>query len=81
MENIQSSISLPLRIEALLRAMAQQKGQTKNSLILEAVSHYLERQSLLEIEKKLQAKGRLLGIDSEEELVRLVRTVRNSRKK
>jgi len=81
MENIQTSLTLPPQLDESLRNLAQQKGQTKNSLIQQAIMDYLERQSILNIEKKLQAQARLMGIESEEDVVRLTREIRRSKKK
>lgn len=81
MENIQSSLTLPPQLDESLRHLARQKGQTKNSLIQQAVSDYVERQAVLDMEKKLQAQARSMGIESEEDVVGLIREVRNAQKK
>lgn len=81
MENIQTSLTLPPQLDLSLRHLARQKGQTKNSLIQQAVSDYVERQAILGMEKKLQAQARLMGIESEEDVVELIREVRNAQKK
>ncbi len=80
MENIVSTVSIPQDLEQKLKAFAKNRGQSKNSLIQEAVREYLERREIEIIEKKLQAKARSLGIGSEEDVVTLVRDVRKRSK-
>ncbi|MCE9624694.1 MAG: ribbon-helix-helix domain-containing protein [Deltaproteobacteria bacterium] len=81
MENIVSTISFPRELEQKLKEFAKSRGKPKNSLIQEAVREYLERREIELIERKLQARGRSLGIESEEDVVDLVRKVRKRSKR
>ncbi|OGQ06601.1 MAG: hypothetical protein A3G32_01760 [Deltaproteobacteria bacterium RIFCSPLOWO2_12_FULL_40_28] len=79
MNSIITTITLLPVLDKKIRELAKKKGQTKTSLIQEAISNYLERIEILEIEKKLQAKGRQLGLTSEEDVVHMVKQFRKER--
>jgi predicted transcriptional regulator len=81
MENIASSISLPRDLELKLKDLAKNRGKSKNSLIQEALREYIERREIELIERKMQAKARSLGIESEEDVVALVRDLRKRSKR
>jgi len=79
MENIVSTISFPKDLEQKLKELSKNRGQSKNSLIQEAVREFIERREIEQIEKKMQAKARNLSIESEEDVASLVRDVRKRR--
>ncbi len=81
MENIVSTVSFPRDLELKLKELAKNRGKPKNSLIQEAVREYIERREIELIERKMQAKARSLGIESEEDVAALVRSVRKRSKR
>lgn len=76
MENIVSTISFPKDLEQKLKEISKHRGQSKNSLIQEAVREFIERRDIEQIEGKMQAKARSLGIESEADVSSLVRDIR-----
>ncbi len=76
MDSIVSTIALSHDLELQLKKVARQRGQTKTSLIQEAVREFLARQELTVIERKMQAKARSLGIESDEDVVSMIHEVR-----
>jgi len=78
MESILSSLSLPEDLDQKLKKVAQNRGQTKNGLVLEALRRYLDHLEIYEVEKKLQAKARLLGIENDDDVTALVKKFRSS---
>lgn len=76
METISSSVSLTQDLEEKVKALAKARGQTKNGLIQEALRQYVLRQELEPIEKKMQARARAIGIESDEDVVALVHETR-----
>jgi predicted transcriptional regulator len=81
MENIVSTVSFPQDLERKLKELAKNRGQPKNRLIQEAVQEYIERREIEVIERKVQAKARSLGIESEQDVAELVRSVRKRPKR
>lgn len=79
MENIASSISLPSELEEKIKRLARERGQTKNSLIQEAMRQFIEKKEIEEIERKMQAKARTLGIESDEDVVELIHHLREEK--
>jgi predicted transcriptional regulator len=81
MENVVSTVSFPQDLERKLKELAKTRGQPKNRLIQEAVQEYIERREVEVIERKMQAKARSLGIESEEDVAELIRSVRKRPKR
>lgn len=81
MENMVSSISLPRSLEEKIREFAKKRGQTKSSLIQEAIRDYLQRVEIEPIERKMQARARAMGIESDEDVVDLIHEVRQRRRR
>lgn len=76
MENIITSVVLPRSLEQRLKSYAQKRGKTKSGLIQEALWDYLERRDIEPIERKLQAKARSMGIESDADVVHLIHEAR-----
>lgn len=79
MENVSKSISISKEIDERLRSVARETGQTKNSLIQQALREFIENREILAIEKELQAKARALGIQTEDDVVDLIHDYRKNK--
>lgn len=79
MENVSKSISISKDIDERLRSVARETGQTKNSLIQQALREFIENREILAIEKELQAKARALGIQTEDDVVDLIHDYRKNK--
>ena len=80
MENVLTSLSLTKDLEKKIKDLAQRRGQTKNSLIQEALRDFILRQELEPIERKMQAKARASGVETDEDVVELIHEVRRQKK-
>ena len=76
METIQSSLSLAKKLDQQLRQLAKERGQTKNGLIQGAIRDYIQRIDRIELERRMQAQARAMGINTEDDVVELIHSVR-----
>lgn len=76
MENTVTSLSLPRELDEKLRQIAKRQGRPKSRLIQEALRDFLARKEIELIEQKMQAQARVLGIESDDDVVRLVHQIR-----
>lgn len=81
METVQSSLSLTKTLDEKVRALAKERGQTKNGLLQEAIREYIEKKELLTLQKKLQAQARAMGINSEDDVVEMIHEMRRAHSK
>lgn len=79
MNSIASSITLVPDIDRRLREIAKATGQSRNAIIQQALRDYFRGSLIAEIELKMQARARALGIESDEDVVALVREVRGAK--
>ena len=79
METVQSSLSLTKTLDEKVRALAKERGQTKNSLLQEAIRTYIERIDRIELEGKMQAIARSMGLNTEDDVVEFIHSVRKEK--
>lgn len=80
MQTTASTISIPKDMDLKIRELASERGQTKNGLIQEALRYYLARLELEDVERKMQAKARALGITSDDDVVDMIHQARKKEK-
>ena len=71
-----TTISLSKETDGKIRNLAKKMGQTKSSLIQQALRDFLQRKELEEVERKMQVRARAMGIETDDDVVALIQEVR-----
>jgi len=79
MESKMTSLNLPVVLDEQIKKLAQDQGESKSSIIQEALRQYISRQHLFALEQKMQAKARQLKLESEDDVVSLIHKRRQAR--
>ena len=72
-------MALSPELDRQLRVEAEATGQSRNAIIQLALRDYLRQRRLDDIELKMQARARILGIESDADVVELVRQTRSGK--
>jgi predicted transcriptional regulator len=75
-KTVTSSVSLPADLARELARIARLEHRTKSGLIQEALRHYLEARQWRALQRDIQARARQLGLESEDDVERLLDDVR-----
>jgi len=75
------SITLPPKLLRAAERLAKKEGRTRSELFREALRRYLAEQSLRELQQYGAQQAKKLGIESDDDILRLIKEYRRERQK
>jgi CopG family transcriptional regulator/antitoxin EndoAI len=70
------SITMPPPLFEQAQALAKQENRTMSELVREALRHYDREQTIRRVRTQMESVAGQIGVNTEEDVVRLVREVR-----
>ncbi len=70
------TVSLPPKLLREAERTAHEENRTKSELVREALRFYIEERRWRKLQREVSARGQALGLTSEEDVDRLVHSVR-----
>lgn len=74
------SITLPPKMLREAERLAKKEGRTRSELFREALRRYLAEQSLRELQRYGTQQAEMLGIQSDEDILRLIKEYRQEQR-